>query len=66
MPRAKEAPLIPKLQGQFAEFLKRRYLDHLNILNQPTCVGLVRLLKLSSRYRFRIGHTIEQPERAVS
>ncbi len=33
------APLIPKLRGQFAEFLNEGYLDHLSIFNLPTCVG---------------------------
>ena len=34
-----EAPLLPKLRGQFAEFLQRRSLKHLGMLNQSTCVG---------------------------
>ena len=34
-----EAPLIPKLRGEFAEFLNEGYLDHLSILYLPTCVG---------------------------
>ena len=33
------APLLPKLRGNFAEFLNEGYLDHLSILNLPTCVG---------------------------
>ena len=33
------APLIPKLRGNFAEFLNDGYLDHLSILYLPTCVG---------------------------
>ena len=33
------APLIPKLRGDFAEFLNEGYLDHLSILYLPTCVG---------------------------
>ena len=33
-------PLIPKLRGQFAEFLQHRSLKRLGILYQPTCVGL--------------------------
>src|ERR1700742_4169684 len=33
-------PLLPKLQGQFAEFLQRRSLKRLGILYQSTCVGL--------------------------
>jgi hypothetical protein len=33
-------PLLPKLRGQFAEFLSRRSLERLGILSLPTCVGL--------------------------
>ena len=33
------APLIPKLRGNFAEFLNEGFLDHLGILYPPTCVG---------------------------
>jgi hypothetical protein len=33
-------PLIPKLRGQFAEFLNERSLARLRILFPPTCVGL--------------------------
>ena len=38
-------PLIPKLRGNFAEFLNHSYLAHLRILFLTTCVG--------SRYRFQ-------------
>ena len=63
-PPSKEGPLIPKLRGQFAEFLSHDSLEHLRILSSPTCVGLryglatpgeaklflgVRLPQLSSR-----------------
>jgi hypothetical protein len=34
------APLLPKLRGNFAEFLNEGYLDHLSILYLSTCVGL--------------------------
>src|SRR5579859_3307037 len=34
------APLLPKLQGHFAEFLSHVSLDRLGILFPPTCVGL--------------------------
>ena len=34
------APLIPKLRGQFAEFLEESYPDRLRLLTQLTCVGL--------------------------
>ena len=33
-------PLLPKLRGQFAEFLNQGSLDRLRILYVPTCVGL--------------------------
>jgi hypothetical protein len=33
------APLLPKLRGHFAEFLRESYLAPLGILNLPTCVG---------------------------
>jgi hypothetical protein len=59
-------PLLPKLRGQFAEFLQRRSLKRLGILCQSTCVGLGYGLKLGcflerpgcidnpiSRYNFR-------------
>ena len=32
-------PLLPKLRGQFAEFLQHRSLKRLGILYQSTCVG---------------------------
>ncbi len=37
---ANEVPLIPKLRGQFAEFLNEGSLARLRILTLPTCVGL--------------------------
>ena len=37
---ANGAPLLPKLRGQFAEFLSEGSLDRLSILYSPTCVGL--------------------------
>jgi hypothetical protein len=37
---ATAAPLLPKLRGQFAEFLDRGSLVHLGLLDRPTCVGL--------------------------
>lgn len=35
-----EAPLLPKLRGQFAEFLSGTSLARLRLLASPTCVGL--------------------------
>ena len=37
---AYKAPLLPKLRGYFAEFLRESYLAPLSILYLPTCVGL--------------------------
>jgi hypothetical protein len=34
-----QGPLLPKLRGQFAEFLQHRSLKRLGILYQSTCVG---------------------------
>lgn len=34
------APLLPKLRGQFAEFLNEGSPVHLGMLYLPTCVGL--------------------------
>ena len=36
----REAPLLPKLRGYFAEFLNHDSLDRLSILYLTTCVGL--------------------------
>ena len=35
-----QAPLLPKLRGNFAEFLNNSSLAHLRILSSSTCVGL--------------------------
>ena len=34
------APLIPKLRGYFAEFLREVSLARLSLFDSPTCVGL--------------------------
>ena len=34
------APLVPKLRGNFAEFLSKSSLERLWILSSPTCVSL--------------------------
>ena len=34
------APLLPKLRGEFAEFLNESSLKRLRILSSSTCVGL--------------------------
>ncbi|KAJ7942009.1 Cell wall-associated hydrolase [Quillaja saponaria] len=38
-PLCEEAPLLPKLRGYFAEFLRESFLAPLGILYLPTCVG---------------------------
>src|SRR5699024_7140947 len=47
----REAPLLPKLRGHFAEFLNESSPAHLRILSAPTCVGL-RYGHLLPRYMF--------------
>ena len=37
---SERGPLIPKLRGQFAEFLQHHSLKRLSILSSSTCVGL--------------------------
>jgi hypothetical protein len=39
-PDATGAPLLPKLRGQFAEFLNEGSHSRLRIFSSPTCVGL--------------------------
>ena len=48
------APLLPKLRGQFAEFLLHNSLEHLRLLASPTCV------------RLRYGHSKHSPTRLFS
>ena len=38
-PRVRPGPLLPKLRGEFAEFLNERSLARLRLLASPTCVG---------------------------
>ena len=55
-----EAPLIPKLRGDFAEFLNEGYLDHLSILYLPTCVGFgtgTRFLPRGFSWRSGVGES---------
>jgi hypothetical protein len=35
-----EGPLLPKLRGYFAEFLREVSLARLSLFDSPTCVGL--------------------------
>src|SRR5262245_23725484 len=39
-PNANGAPLLPKLRGEFAEFLNEGSHSRLRIFSSPTCVGL--------------------------
>ena len=48
------APLLPKLRGYFAEFLRESYLAHLGILYLTTCVGFG-YGHLRSRYAAFLG-----------
>jgi len=45
--RKEEGPFVPKLQGEFAEFLQSGYLISLGLVDLFTCVGLRYGLKLS-------------------
>jgi hypothetical protein len=47
-------PLLPKLRGYFAEFLRESYLAHLGILYLTTCVGFG-YGHLQSRYAAFLG-----------
>lgn len=51
--KTNQTPLLPKLRGHFAEFLRESSLAPLSIFYQPTCVGLrYRLYKMKSRTSF--------------
>ena len=50
------APLLPKLRGHFAEFLRESCLAPLGILYLPTCVGFgYRLLPITTAVRAFLG-----------
>ena len=54
-----QAPLLPKLRGQFAEFLNNPSPDGLRILSSSTCVGL--------RYGHLINtHTFSRPSESLA
>ena len=48
------APLLPKLRGYFAEFLREVSLARLSLFDSPTCVGL-RYGRLGKRIRTFLG-----------
>jgi len=50
-PSPSRTPLVPKLRGQFAEFLNEGSIERLRIFSSSTCVGL------------RYGHTDNLPRR---
>ena len=50
-----QAPLLPKLRGHFAEFLRESYLAHLGILYHPTCVGFGYWQSCLNGYRAFLG-----------
>ena len=63
-------PLLPKLRGDFAEFLSESYLAHLSIFYQPTCGGLQYGYRVFSMRRFswqcgiNIFCSVEHPHNA--
>ena len=59
-------PLLPKLRGDFAEFLSESCLAHLSIFYQPTCGGLRYGYLIISRAKFflAIWNQHLQPRRA--
>ena len=56
----RQAPLLPKLRGHFAEFLNHDSLDRLGILYQITCVGLGYGRTGTSRRCFSRQHRITE------
>jgi hypothetical protein len=61
------APLLPKLRGHFAEFLRESYLAPLSILNHPTCVGFgYRSIELNVVRAFLGSQTMPLPRRIGS
>src|SRR5260370_41592218 len=53
-PERAGAPLLPKLRGYFAEFLREVSLARLSLFDSPTCVGL-RYGRLGKRRRTFLG-----------
>ena len=49
------APLLPKLRGYFAEFLREVSLARLSLFDSPTCVGL-RYGRLGERLETFLGN----------
>ncbi len=63
-------PFIPKLQGEFAEFLSHESLERLSILNPTTCVRLRYELPyslfLEVNYYLRFGRSLSSAGYSVS
>ncbi len=57
---ATRVPLLPKLRGDFAEFLSESCLAHLSILYQPTCGGFRYGYLLISSAKFFLAVWIQQ------
>ena len=55
------APLLPKLRGNFAEFLLHGSLEHLRLLASPTCVGLRYGRTWHSCPRLFLAASVESP-----
>ena len=51
----RRAPLLPKLRGHFAEFLRESYLAPLSILYLPTCVSFGYMYLLFNVVRAFLG-----------
>jgi len=54
-----QVPLLPKLRGDFAEFLRESYLALLSIFYPPTCVSLRYSFSFSQSYRLFL-ETVEK------
>src|SRR5690606_36599431 len=64
-PHLQEAPLLPKLRGQFAEFILHGSLEHLRLLASPTCVGLRYGRRANCRTRLFSAASFESPLRRL-
>src|SRR5512135_633218 len=60
-PPPRQAPLLPKLRGHFAEFFLHGSLEHLRLLASPTCVGLRYGRTVHSRTRLFLAASVENP-----
>jgi hypothetical protein len=60
-------PLLPKLRGNFAEFLNEGYIERLSIFSSSTCVGLRydQLLNLQDSYFLAVWYRRVYPFRRL-